>query len=78
MYSFLGKPLHISSYFKNPPPSPPPPVAFIPLKLDNIQFNRPLPSSKNPNVQNEAKCTTFLVKMSFTCMRIKNNLHFKS
>ena len=30
---------------------------------------RPLPSSKNPDFQNEAKCTTFLVKMSFICMR---------
>ena len=28
-------------------------------------LNRPLPSSKNPHFQNEAKCTTFLVKMSF-------------
>ena len=31
--------------------------------------NRPLPSSKNPHSQNEARCTTFLVKMSFICMR---------
>ena len=34
---------------------------------------RPLPSSKNPHFQNEAKCTTFLVKMSFICMRMKNH-----
>ena len=27
--------------------------------------NRPLPSSKNPHFENEARCTTFLVKMSF-------------
>ena len=27
--------------------------------------NRPLPSSKNPHFQDEARCTTFLVKMSF-------------
>ena len=27
----------------------------------------PFPSSKNPHFQNEAKCTTFLVKMSFIC-----------
>ena len=26
-------------------------------------FNRPLPSSKKPHFQNEARCTTFLVKM---------------
>ena len=38
---------------------------------------RPLPSSKNPHFQNEAKCTTFLVKMSFICMRIKNHFHIK-
>ena len=34
--------------------------------------NRPLPSSKNPHFQKEARCTTFLVKMSFICMRMKN------
>ena len=43
------------------------------VKLDN----RPLPSSKNPHFQNEAKCTTFLVKMSFTYMRMKNHFHIK-
>ena len=32
---------------------------------------RQLASSKNPHFQNEAKCTTFLVKMSFICMRMK-------
>ena len=39
--------------------------------------DRPLPSSKDPHFQNEAKCTTFLVKMSFICMRMKNLLHIK-
>ena len=39
--------------------------------------NRPLPSSKNPHFQNEARCTTFLVKMSFLCMRMKNDFHIK-
>ena len=39
--------------------------------------NRPLPRSKNPHFQNEAKCTTFLVEMSFICMRMKNHFHFK-
>ena len=33
------------------------------------KLNRPLPSSKNPHFQNKARCTTFLVKMSFICMR---------
>ena len=32
--------------------------------------NRPLLSSKDPHFQNEAKCTTFLVKMSFIHMRL--------
>ena len=41
-----------------------------------LSFNRPLPSSKNPHYQNEAKSTIFLVKMSFICMRMKN--HFIS
>ena len=39
--------------------------------------NRPLPSSKNPHFQNEAKCTTFLEKMRFFCMRMKNHFHIK-
>ena len=30
-----------------------------------MQQNRPLPSSKNAHFQNKAKCTTFVVKMSF-------------
>ena len=44
-----------------------------------VQFsgNRPLPSSKNPHFQDEARCTTFPVKMSFICMRMKNDLHIK-
>ena len=36
-----------------------------------------LPSSKNPHFQNEAKCTNFLVKKSFICMRMKNHFHNK-
>ena len=31
----------------------------------------PLSSSKTPHFQNEAKCTAFLMKMSFICMRMK-------
>ena len=38
---------------------------------------RPLPSSKNPHFQNEARCTTYLVKMSFLCMRMKTDFHIK-
>ena len=39
--------------------------------------NRPLPSSKNPHFQNEARYTSFLVKMSFICMRMKNDFPIK-
>ena len=35
----------------------------------------PFPSSQNSLFQNEAKCKTFLVKMSFICMRMKNHFH---
>ena len=38
---------------------------------------RPLPSSRNPHFQTEAKCTAFLVKMSFVWMRMKNHIHIK-
>ena len=47
------------------------------VKMSFVEFftfmrvNRPPPSSKNPHFQNEARCTTFLVKMSFICMRMK-------
>ena len=34
-------------------------------------------SSKNPHFQNEAKGTTFLVKMSFICMWMKNHFLMK-
>ena len=39
--------------------------------------NRSPPSSKNPHFQNEEKCTTFLVEMSFICIRMKNQFHIK-
>ena len=42
-----------------------------------MQNNRPLPSSENPHFQNEARCTTILVKMNFICMRMKNDFHIK-
>ena len=35
----------------------------------------PFPSSKNSYFRNEAKFKTFLVKMKFICMRIKNYFH---
>ena len=36
-------------------------------------LNRSFPSSKSSYFQNEVKCKTFLVKMSFICRRIKKN-----
>ena len=44
---------------------------------DHSLVKRPFPSSKNLHFQNEVKCTTFLVKMSFICIRIKNHFHIK-
>ena len=38
-------------------------------------LNRPFLSSKNSHFQNEAKCETFVVKMSFICIIIKNHFH---
>ena len=46
-------------------------------KISNSRNNRPLPSSKNAHFQSETKCTAFLVKMSFICMRMKNHFHIK-
>ena len=50
---------------------------FLVLFQYSKRFDRPLPSSKYPHFQNEAKCTSFLVKMSFVCTRMKNHLHIK-
>ena len=50
---------------------------FLVLFQHSKRFKRPLPSSKNPHIQNEVKCTPFLVKMSFICTRMKNHLHIK-
>ena len=44
------------------------PIAFC---RGEALTNRPGPSSKNSHFENEAKCTTFLVKMSFICVRMK-------
>ena len=50
---------------------------FSPCPMLRLEFNRPLLTSKNPHFQNEAKCTTVLVKTSFIYMRIKNHFHIK-
>ena len=39
------------------------------------KLNRPFPSSKKSHFQNEAKCETFVLKMSFICIIIKNHFH---
>ena len=36
---------------------------------------RPFPSCKKSYFQNEAKCETFVVKMSFICIIIENHFH---
>ena len=46
-------------------------VAHSVWLCQSVLYNSPLPSSKDPPFQNEAKCTTFFVKMSFICTRIK-------
>ena len=40
-----------------------------------VMANRPFPSSKKFRFQNEAKCETFVVKMSFICIIIKDHFH---
>ena len=40
---------------------------------DEVGKDRPFLSSKISHFQNEAECKTFLVKISFVCMRIKNH-----
>ena len=40
-------------------------------------FNRLFPSSKVPRFQNEAKCKTFQMEMSFIWMRIEKYFHNK-
>ena len=42
-----------------------------------ILTNRPFPSSLGPLYQNEVRCSTFLVEMSFICMRMKTHFHIK-
>ena len=46
-------------------------MRFQPARLYMHVANRSLPSSKNPHFENEARYTTFLVKMSFVYMRMK-------
>ena len=54
----------------------PPVVPPVSTKLSH-KMKRPHPSSKNPHFQNEAKRTSFIVKMSFICMRMKNHFYMK-
>ena len=47
-----------------------------PLKVSRRgKSNRPFPSSKKSHFQNEDKCQTFVVKMSFICIIIKTHFH---
>ena len=45
------------------------------VKVSAESWNRPFPSSKKSHFQNEAKCETFVVKMSFICIIIENHFH---
>ena len=45
-------------------------VRWVVDKLTTSEF-------QNPHFQNEAKCTTFLVRMSLICMSMKNRFHIK-
>ena len=48
----------------------------LPVQTGNrTDFNRPFPSFRKTHFQNEAKCKTFVVKMSFICIIIKNHFH---
>ena len=51
------------------PPTPPLSQHFA------LSENRPFPSSKKSHFQNEAKCETFVVEMSFICIIIENHFH---
>ena len=43
-----------------------------------VECNKDITSEfRKPSLSKEAQCTTFLVKMSFICMRKKNRLHIK-
>ena len=47
------------------------------LACVNFPFNRPFPSSKKFHFQNEAKCETFVVEMSFNYDANKTHFHNK-
>ena len=49
-------------------------ASFLPWWL-LLNTGRPFPSSSGPLYQNEVRCSTFLVEMSFICMRMKNHFH---
>ena len=51
-------------------------TGFRPSRSFSGKWKRPFPSSKKFRFQNEAKCETFVVKMSFICIIIKD--HFFS
>ena len=53
------------------------PSRSVPMKKKKAEKKIKLPRSKNSLFPNKAKCKTFLLKMSFICMRIKNHFHFK-
>ena len=53
-------------------------TVFATDEVRNFISYRPIPSSKNPHFQNEARGTNFLVKMSFIGLRMKNDFLSKA
>ena len=54
-------------------------TVFATDEVRNFISYRPIPISKNPHFQFKMRLggTTFLVKMSFICLRMKNDFHIK-
>ena len=53
-------------------------VSLFPVNMNIMITFKPIPSSKIPHFQgDEAKCKTFLVKMSLICVRIKKSFSYR-
>ena len=50
---------------------------IVSLLIMRAYFIHLLNRKKTLTFRNETRCTTFLVKMSFICMRMKNHFHIK-
>ena len=52
-------------------------ACLLQLWIKPTELNRPSPSSRKSHFQNEAKCETFVVKMSFICIIIKKSFSYQ-